>query len=354
MAIKPPSLYFSFIFMDSLFSSAIHQWYKINKRDLPWRNLKDPYIIWLSEIILQQTRVAQGLPYFNKFVAAYPTVFDLAHAPQDEVLRLWQGLGYYSRARNLHGTAQVIVSKYNGIFPSSYSHLLKLKGVGQYTAAAIASFAFDEDVAVVDGNVYRVLARYFGIETDINSGKGQKDFKQLAQQLLPKGLAAEHNQGIMEFGALQCVPVSPDCSICPLNETCVAFLKKEVSQLPIKINKTKIKQRYFSYHVFLKDRQLFLHKRETNDIWQGLYNFHLLEGQDFVSPTEGVELFVSKEYNHILTHQRIKAKFFVIDAESIEKLPDFLSPFSEMEIENLPKPVLISKFLNDYASKIFN
>ncbi|MFP4091343.1 MAG: A/G-specific adenine glycosylase, partial [Cyclobacteriaceae bacterium] len=205
------------------FAERIIGWYHHHKRDLPWRHSRDPYIIWLSEIILQQTRVVQGLPYFMRFAEAFPTVYDLASASQQEVLRLWQGLGYYSRARNMHACARLIVEQHNGVFPLHYQELLQLKGVGPYTAAAIASFAYNETVAVLDGNVFRVLARVFGVEDDISSGQGQKRFQALAAQLVPEGKAGEYNQAIMEFGALQCTPQSPACLLCPLSEICYAF-----------------------------------------------------------------------------------------------------------------------------------
>ena len=209
------------------FSNSLIQWYLQNKRDLPWRNSTNPYHIWLSEIMLQQTRVAQGLPFFLRFTEAFPTVFDLANADEEQVLKLWQGLGYYSRARNLHKTAQFIALELNGIFPATYNDLLKLKGVGEYTAAAIASFVYNENVPVVDGNVFRVLSRYFDVETDIASTGAKKEFTQLASELLPKGKANVFNQAIMEFGALQCVPKNPDCSNCVLNDSCIALQKKK-------------------------------------------------------------------------------------------------------------------------------
>ncbi|MEY2629135.1 MAG: Adenine glycosylase, partial [Bacteroidota bacterium] len=232
------------------FSKSLIQWYLQNKRDLPWRNTIDPYFIWLSEIMLQQTRVAQGLPYFLRFTEAFPTVFDLAKADEEQVLKLWQGLGYYSRARNLHKTAQQVAFEYNGEFPKSYAELLKLKGIGEYTAAAIASFAYNESVPVVDGNVYRVLSRYFEVETDIASLGAKKEFTQLAAELLPAGEANLFNQAIMEFGALQCVPKNPNCTNCIFSDSCAALQKKKVDQLPVKSKKIKVKTRFFTYLVF--------------------------------------------------------------------------------------------------------
>ena len=227
------------------FSNTLIYWYLQNKRDLPWRKTKNPYFIWLSEIILQQTRVNQGLDYYNKFITSFPTVFELAEASEESVLKLWQGLGYYSRARNLHYSARYIVNELNGIFPKSYNELLKLKGVGDYTASAIASICFNEPTAVVDGNVYRVLARYFGLNTTINSTKGIKEFKELAQQLIPTEKPDIYNQAIMEFGAVQCKPQNPDCNVCPLNTSCVALQKDQVTAFPVKEKKLKYKKTIF-------------------------------------------------------------------------------------------------------------
>jgi len=236
------------------FSKEIIRWYLQNKRDLPWRKTKDPYRIWLSEIMLQQTRVAQGLPYYEKFTEAFPTVYDLAKAEESQVLKLWQGLGYYSRARNLHYTAKDIVDNYNGQFPSTYKELLKLKGVGDYTASAIASICFDEVAPVVDGNVYRVLARYFNIDIPINSTAGVKKFKELAFEVIDHETPADFNQGIMEFGAVQCKPQSPYCIICPLHESCEGLKEQRVHMLPVKLKKTKVKHRWFNYIVVVSNQ----------------------------------------------------------------------------------------------------
>src|SRR5690606_28672368 len=217
------------------FSQKLISWYLQNKRDLPWRNTKNPYKIWLSEVILQQTRVAQGLPYYENFVKHFPTVFDLAKANEEQVLKIWQGLGYYSRARNLHHTAQYVSENLNGEFPKTYNKLIKLKGIGSYPAAAISSFSNDENVAVLDGNVYRVLSRYFGIETDISSSQGKKEFQEMADEVLDKKRPALFNQAIMEFGALQCVPKNPNCEVCVFNDSCVALQKNKVAQLPVKL-----------------------------------------------------------------------------------------------------------------------
>ena len=283
------------------FSNLLIKWYLQKKRDLPWRNTINPYLIWLSEIMLQQTRVAQGMPYFLSFTTAFPTVFDLAKANEEQVLKLWQGLGYYSRARNLHKTAQFVANELDGIFPDNYKDLLQLKGVGEYTAAAIASFSYNEVIPVVDGNVFRVLSRIFDIETDIAQASAKKEFAALAFELMPKDSPAIFNQAIMEFGALQCVPKSPNCSICVFNESCAALQKKKVDQLPIKSKKLKVRNRYFNYIVASDENEnTIIQKRTSKGIWHNLYEFPLLETEkeenfDFVSEQIQNEYF--KENN---------------------------------------------------------
>jgi A/G-specific adenine glycosylase len=261
-----------------IFSNSLINWYLNNKRDLPWRNTDNPYNIWLSEIMLQQTRVAQGLPYYLDFISTFPTVFDLAKAPEEKVLKHWQGLGYYSRARNLHYTAKYVANELKGEFPNNYKDLLKLKGIGEYTAAAIASFSHNEAVPVVDGNVFRVLSRYFDIETDISLATAKKEFSELALELMPKNDPATFNQAIMEFGALQCVPKSPDCKNCIFNSSCAALQKKKVQYLPVKLKKVKISYRFFNYIVFEDDKlNTLIQKRDQKGIWQNLYEFPLIE-----------------------------------------------------------------------------
>ena len=263
---------------NSHFSKKLILWYLDHKRDLPWRTTAIPYYIWLSEIILQQTRVEQGLSYYQAFVSVYPTVKKLANASEQEVLKLWQGLGYYSRARNLHTTANYVSNELSGVFPTSYKELIKLKGVGDYTASAIASICFNEATAVVDGNVYRVLARYFGIATPINSSLGIKEFKNLAQQLIDIDNPGNHNQALMEFGARQCKPQKPNCEICIFNDSCIALQQKKVSELPVKLKKTKVKNIYFNYIVLIsKNEKTFLQKRIGKGIWQNLYEFPVIE-----------------------------------------------------------------------------
>ena len=343
------------------FSSKILRWYDENKRDLPWRNTKNPYFIWLSEIILQQTRVSQGLPYYLRFVEQFPTVFSLASASEEEVLKLWQGLGYYSRARNLHATAKTIVNRYNGFFPRTYEELLRLKGVGDYTASAIASICFDEPRPVVDGNVFRVLARYFGVEKPINSTEGTKYFKKLASEMMPTENICDYNQGIMEFGSLQCAPKNPQCGRCPFNESCIALQKNRVGQLPIKINKAKIRKRHFNYIVVVNKKDMtLLQQRTGKGIWQNLWEFPLLESKEeiHISPIPGeikrltgidnitdVQLHNVKEIVHKLSHQHLHTRFWIVRTD--EELQEGI-PFSSLE--NYPVPVLIDDFIKAFKS----
>ncbi|HNP31697.1 MAG TPA: A/G-specific adenine glycosylase [Flavobacterium sp.] len=339
------------------FSNLLIPWYLQNKRDLPWRNTTDPYHIWLSEIMLQQTRVAQGLPYFLRFTEAFPTVFDLAKADEEEVLKLWQGLGYYSRARNLHQTAKHIAFELNGEFPKTYTELLKLKGIGEYTAAAIASFSYNELVPVVDGNVYRVLSRYFDIETDIASSGARKEFMQLAAALIPENQADIFNQGIMEFGALQCVPKNPDCKVCVLNDSCMALQKKKVAQLPVKLKKTKVTNRYFNYLVFSDEKEnTIIQKRTQKGIWYNLYEFPLLEtitdesdetilrlieNQVFVeNKIEEIKLCNPEIIRHKLSHQHLHIKFWKVQVKGL-----LLNGIGWESVMNFPFPIVIYNFI---------
>jgi len=350
------------------FTKALLQWYPINKRELPWRTTQNPYIIWLSEIILQQTRVAQGLPYFVKFLEKYPTVYDLASAPEDEVMRMWQGLGYYSRARNLHSCAKQVVTDFEGIFPDSYTGLLKLKGVGTYTAAAIASFAYKEKVAVVDGNVFRVLARYFGESEDIGSPAGKKTFESLANKLIPADNPDEFNQAIMEFGALQCTPKNPDCTICPLKSGCFARRHDLISALPVKEKKVKVRNRNFIYYHIKCGDHILVKKRGVKDIWEGLHDFPMEEVEDLTTykvkdsnylggfQSLGADILYEPEinYKHILTHQRIFSTFVGVHIaqENFHQLQKWGEQKGWMLIsmdtfEELGKPKLIVNYLND-------
>ncbi|WP_158858737.1 A/G-specific adenine glycosylase [Lunatibacter salilacus] len=352
----------------SYFTNQLLHWYPDNCRELPWRNTKDPYIIWLSEIILQQTRVAQGLPYFSLFLERFPSVQDLASAPEEEILRCWQGLGYYSRARNLHACAKSIVQEHGGDFPQSYRELLSLKGVGPYTAAAIASFAFGQQVAVVDGNVFRVLGRYFGIEDDIGSSGGKKVFEKLANQLIPEDNPDIYNQAIMEFGALQCVPKNPDCNSCPLQPTCFAFSNRAVEKFPVKAGKTKTRKRFFQYFHIQCGKEVVINKRTGNDIWMGLVDFPLEEhtegmGQDPDSSSLIEELKTlnpkvnfpnQKPYKHILSHQVLIAGFVNVGVDPIYRNEltywvekNGYSLVGEDQLETYGKPKLIVNYLND-------
>ncbi len=342
------------------FNKTITFWYSNSKRDLPWRNTKNPYHIWLSEIILQQTQVKQGLSYYEAFVKTFPTVYDLANASEETVLKLWQGLGYYSRARNLHFSAKYIVNELNGFFPNTYKEIIKLKGVGDYTASAIASFAFNEVAAVVDGNVYRVLSRYFGISTPINSTKGIKEFKTLASSLIDHKNPGLFNQAIMEFGAIQCKPKKPDCTSCPLNMSCIALEKDRINQLPVKLKKTKITHKYFNFLVIMSnDGKIILEKRESKGIWQNLNQFPLIESERSLdahefnelnlkdSPLNNIEfkfaLYNDNDIIHKLSHQHLHTKFWIITTEESLK-----NAISISEIENYPVPILIGKFIEEF------
>lgn len=359
----------------SFFRENLLGWYSPTARPLPWKGIKNPYFIWLSEIILQQTRVEQGTPYYLKFIRQYPTAIDLAMADEDEVLKLWQGLGYYSRARYLHASAKIIAEQYQGIFPSTYPEILALKGVGEYTAAAISSFAYGLPYAVVDGNVYRVLSRFFGIETPIDSTAGKKLFKLLAQKLLNKKQAANYNQAIMDFGATLCLPQNPICTTCPLVKKCTAFKNKTVQLLPIKTKKIKYKKRYFYYLIINTPTGVYLKQRTSNDIWKHLYDFPLIEKEKPYSDKEieaqicnskewrilfdNKAIFIkniSKKYKQTLSHQKIT--FFFIEvfykgeqAAIFDKEKDNFILLERKKIQTFAVPKTIANYLNDFESK---
>lgn len=349
------------------FSNVLISWYLQNKRDLPWRNTTNPYPIWLSEIMLQQTRVAQGMPYFTAFTTAFPTVFDLAKANEEQVLKLWQGLGYYSRARNLHKTAQYVANELSGKFPDNYTDLLKLKGIGEYTAAAIASFSFNENVPVVDGNVFRVLSRYFDVETDIAAASAKKEFAALAFELMPKDTRggaelseanpALFNQAIMEFGALQCVPKNPNCNCCVFNESCAALQKKKVELLPVKSKKLKVRKRYFNYLVVNdQNKNTLIQKRIEKGIWHNLYEFPLIETdkeEDYLCISERIQNEFFKENTiisisecneksivHKLSHQHLYIKFWKINLEET-----LANAISSETVKTFPFPIAIHNFI---------
>lgn len=353
---------------ESHFSTPLKAWYKTQYRALPWRATKDPYKIWLSEIILQQTRVAQGLPYYEKFISHYPTVTDLANAKQEEVLNLWQGLGYYSRARNLHTAAQTVVAEFNGVFPDNYTTLTKLKGVGSYTAAAIASFAFGEKVAVLDGNVFRVLSRFLLMDHDIADPKNKKIFQEAANLLLPEIESDIHNQAIMELGAMVCTPTNPSCETCPVHHSCAAFSQGKQSELPVKLKKVKKKNRYISYLVFQDSTtgNFLMRKRGAEGIWQGLYDFHSIEKEQPLTEEETIATVktqletlnwnettisaVSNEKKHILTHLNLYAKFYQIPLKPTQfqtvKQSLSLEEISNSALESTAQPILIARYLN--------
>lgn len=376
------------------FANTIISWFRENGRALPWRETRDPYAIWLSEIILQQTRIAQGWEYWERFMAQYPTVQDLAAAHEDEVLKLWQGLGYYSRARNLHTAAKLIVAL--GHFPDTLEGIKQLKGVGDYTAAAIGSFAFDIPAAVVDGNVYRVLARYFGIDTPINSTQGKKEFAALAQSLLPSSkasdfqsslsLVAAYNQAMMDFGAIQCTPQSPKCLLCPLAETCEAMRTNRVAELPVKQKTMKVKTRHLSYIYIRCKGETAIHRRGEGDIWQGLwepfnasdiaeacaspssaqaslsstkFSTSLTKLSSFkkelaadlhLSNVDALQL-LAQDVKHVLTHRILFADFYLLETDAHPQLPDDYIWIKEEEIEDYGIPRLIELMLEKISCK---
>ena len=342
------------------FSNVLEMWYKEYGRVLPWRLTKDPYAVWISEIILQQTRVAQGMEYYKRFMERFPIVEELACAPQEEVLRYWQGLGYYSRARNLHVASQQILGQ--GGFPSTYAGIRALKGVGDYTAAAISSISFGLPHAVVDGNVYRVLSRVFGMDVPIDSTQGKKQFAQLAQELLDVGNPGLYNQAIMDFGAVQCVPKSPDCEVCPLQEKCVAWASQRVEELPVKNHKTKVTDRYFQYFLIHVGDEFLLHQRTGGDIWQGLYELplHETESQEscalhatgWADLAVGVLKPVCQNVKHVLSHRILHADLYQITLVSWpEVLPDGYFRVKADELERYAIPRLVEILLKDFLKK---
>ena len=362
------------------FAQILMEWYDENKRDLPWRHTRDPYLIWISEIILQQTRVAQGYDYYMRFVRHFPDVFALAKADEDEVMKLWQGLGYYSRARNLHAAAKSMVEM--GGFPTTYEGVIALKGVGEYTAAAICSFAYDMPYAVVDGNVYRVLSRWLGIDNPIDTTKGKKVFAEVASELMDKHRSALYNQAIMEFGALQCTPASPDCSMCPLADSCVALQQGRVDCLPVKEHKTKVSDRYFNYIYVRMGAYTFINKRTDSDIWKNLYQFPLIETtgtenernlmfmkklQEFLVECRGADqkVLLSEEEStnlreekchfiklvktgvkHVLSHQVIHASLYEAELPEDTLPPNGYIKVKTKDLHKFAVPNLVSRFFS--------
>lgn len=336
------------------FNSLILIWFDKNKRNLPWRTHSDPYKIWLSEIILQQTRVAQGIDYYLKFTETYSTIQDLAAASEQDILRLWQGLGYYSRARNLHATAKFIVENHRGKFPNNYKELLKLKGIGPYTAAAIASIAFQEAVSAVDGNVFRVFSRYFNIHLDISQPKTRNYFFQLGNEIIDPKKPGDFNQAVMELGATVCLPVNPKCEICPVNESCEALTQKTITQLPVKTKKTKVSQRYFHFMEISDGKNFLMTKREEKDVWKNLFTFPLIE----LSENESIPKMISSGINfektheeiHILTHQKLNITFWKTKTkeEELQNHAEKLKAeiYSLAELDQLPLPRPMEKYLD--------
>ncbi len=322
------------------FSKNIRNWYNIHKRDLPWRNTNDPFKIWLSEIILQQTRVSQGLSYYMKFTNRFKNVKHLAEASEDEILSMWQGLGYYSRGRNLRKAAIQVMEEYNGNFPTCSKELKKLKGIGDYSSAAIASFSSNEKIAVVDGNVYRVLSRLFGISIPIDSSSGKKEFNNLANTLISSKYPAEHNQAIMEFGAKQCTPKKPLCNECIFSNNCEAFHLNSVFKFPIKSKKIKKKSRYFHFFLDIKDDKILIEKRRDKGIWANLYQLPLIESEK--EETQKTKpIFETK---HLLSHQKLYCSFYKSDTSDEKNR----IRVAVNELENYALPVVIDKFLKQY------
>jgi len=349
--------------MTETVSVKLRDWYQVHKRDLPWRESSDPYVIWISEIILQQTRVAQGLSYFLRFAERFPDIRSLAEAEEDDVLKYWQGLGYYSRVRNMHTTAQLIMNKFGGIFPEQYEDILSLKGVGEYTAAAITSFVWNKPYPVVDGNVFRVLSRLYGIDTPIDSGKGKREFYELAGAIMDKQYAGIHNQAMMEFGALQCIPQNPDCKGCVLKEQCVAYASGTVSRLPVKKSGIKTRNRYFHYFHVTYEQHTFLSKRGEKDIWAGLYEFPLIETDELMDFAEleqasgfrdlfegcgnlNIKIQLPK-VKHVLSHQVLYVSFYSVE---IEKIGHRLQQYQMIPCEEIER-YAVSRLMHIYINR---
>jgi len=347
------------------FQAIIIKWYKKYKRDLPWRKTKDPYKIWVSEIILQQTRVNQGYNYYLEFINKFPDINALAYSSLDKLLKVWQGLGYYSRARNMHKTAKFITENFNGTFPHKFEELIKLNGVGEYTASAIASICYNKPYAVIDGNVFRVLARIFGIKEYIDTTNGKKKFKKLANKLISKNNPSLYNQAIMEFGAIQCMPKNPLCTNCPFVNSCYAYNNNSINSLPAKNKKKKIKNRYFYYLIINYNGNTYLNKRTEKDIWNSLYEFPLIEmnakvddekviqSEQFISIFGHSKILIQKRkttfYKHILTHQHIYAKYFYIELKnSFHYLNSHYIKTSFENINNYPFPKLVNIIIEDF------
>jgi A/G-specific adenine glycosylase len=345
-----------------LFSSSLYRWNDTqNNRQMPWKEEKNPYKIWISEIILQQTRVQQGINYYNRFIHAFPDIEALATAPEKKVYKIWEGLGYYTRCKNLIATAKFIHQNLHGNFPEEYEEILSLKGIGNYTASAIASFAFNQPYAVLDGNVFRVLSRFFGQEIPVNTSEGKKFYSQLSQLLLDKKNPAKYNQAIMDFGAIVCKPLLPLCFECALKKGCVGFLKDKVAQLPVNKKLTRQKERFFTYVIIENNKHFYVNKRTAKDIWQNLYEFILVETADWKNENEILQdesilnLFnkraftvksISKKVSQKLTHQRINGRFIHLEIKKPLTSEKYF-PVSQKQLKTLPFPKLIASYLTD-------
>ena len=348
-------------------SERIRAWYRINKRDLPWRNTSDPYRIWISEVILQQTRVAQGLDYYYRFIERFPDVRSLADASQEEVLKYWQGLGYYSRARNLHEAAQDIRQRYDGVFPSSYEAIRTLKGIGEYTAAAIASFTWNLPYPAIDGNVIRVLGRLFAVQTPADSGKGIREYRRLATLVMPPRHAGEHNQALMEFGALHCIPRNPDCTSCPMVEQCAGYASGDPHRFPVKQHKTKTRDRFFHYFFIKHNTNTYLHQRNGSDIWKGLFELPMIEtempadlnvlqetsafGKLFQKSGRLEFTLVADEIRHVLSHQTLHVTCYMVEVQQENAALKKMVRTSREAIDAYPFPKLIVNLLSKIEEK---
>ncbi|MDR1526573.1 MAG: A/G-specific adenine glycosylase [Dysgonamonadaceae bacterium] len=346
----------------SFISKKLLDWYDLNQRELPWRNITDPYRIWISEIILQQTRVIQGLEYYNRFVLRFPDVQALAEASEQEVLKYWQGLGYYSRARNLHAAARTLVDEYGGEFPHNYADVLRLKGIGEYTAAAIVSFAWNQPYPVVDGNVFRFLSRLFAIDEPVDTAQGKKYFTELAAELMDRSQAGAFNQAIMEFGALQCIPSAPDCGVCPFQNECMAYASRSIARYPVKRNKTQTQDRYLYYFHIHDTEHLYIKQRCGKGIWRNLFEFPVIESETPLTFEELIRITPLKEWvtdepagafhvrienrKHVLSHRVLYATFFELAVKHLSDPPEGFIQITPAEIDNYPVHRLMQFYLD--------
>ena len=340
------------------FSTKLLKWYDLNLRDLPWRHTDNPYVIWIAEVIFQQTRISQGLPYFYSFLEKFPTVQDLAWSKEEDVLKKWQGLGYYSRARNLQFSAQYVVKELDGVMPGSYEGLLKLKGVGPYIAAEVASVCYGEVVAAVDGNVQRVLARYFGVQTAVNTTQGMKVIQAIANEHISSKRPGDFNQALMDMGATICTPKKPSCEVCTFSESCWALRENKIHELPLKEKKVKVRNRFFNYLIYVEDEHIYIRKRSAGDVWQGLFEPFLLESDielellPDLAKGSYYELYATKR---VLSHQRLFLKFWVINSIPATLPKEGFEKVNVAELENYPVPKSIEQlFLSKEFKSLFH